>query len=319
MATPRLRRYVRLRASGTSVMLMDSPKAPDGPPIRQNRPYSHIAHLAEDVRPFVAVAEALRGAGLSAPRIHAAGSRCRPADPRRFRRRDLHQDGCGEGLDLFGPYRLAVDALLILRKKPPRRVLPANGVSACPAEIRPRGAGHRNGAASWTGSCPPFAARKRRKRLRDEFAALWDEQFHWLLQQPAGWVLRDYHSPNLLWRPGEEGLDRLGIIDFQDAMRGHLAYDLASLLQDARIDLPAGLEAHFLDYYCERAAATDAGFDAKAFMRAYRLLGAQRATKLLGIFTRLCRRDGKRAYLQHLPRVARYLDCKSSATLISPD
>ncbi len=300
-----LRRYVRLRANGTSVMLMDWPKAPDGPPIRQNRPYSQIAHLAEDVRPFVAVAEALRGAGLSAPRIHG-----QDLDAGLLILDDFGDETftrmVGEGLDVSEPYRLAVDALLILRKKPPRRVLPANGVTHVLPKFDREALGIETElVVDWF--LPAVRGAETPQGLRDEFAALWDEQFHWLLQQPAGWVLRDYHSPNLLWRPGEEGLDRLGIIDFQDAMRGHLAYDLASLLQDARIDLPAGLEAHFLDYYCERAAATDAGFDAKAFLRAYRLLGAQRATKLLGIFTRLCRRDGKRAYLQHLPRVARYL------------
>jgi aminoglycoside/choline kinase family phosphotransferase len=73
------------------------------------------------------------------------------------------------------------------------------------------------------------------------------------------------------------------------------------------MDLPDGFEPTLLDYYCHHAAASEASFDREAFLRAYRLLGAQRATKLLGIFTRLWRRDGKRAYLQHLPRVSRYL------------
>jgi tRNA threonylcarbamoyl adenosine modification protein YjeE len=299
------RGYTRLRADSTSVMLMDWPRAPDGPPIRQNRPYSQIAHLAEDVKPFVAVAEALRGAGLSAPRIHAQDFNVGLLILEDFGD-ETFTKMAGDGLDLFGPYQLAVDALLILRKKPPRRVLPADGASHVLPDFDREALGIETElVVDWF--LPAVRGEETPQVLRDAFAALWDEQFDWLLRQPAGWVLRDYHSPNLLWRSGQEGMARLGIIDFQDAMRGHLAYDLVSLLQDARLDLPAGFEAALLEHYCERAAATDAGFDTKAFLRAYRLLGAQRATKLLGIFTRLCRRDGKHAYLQHLPRVARYL------------
>ena len=299
------RGYTRLRMSGASVMLMDWPKAPDGPPPRQGRTYSQIAHRAEDVKPFVAVAQALREAGLSAPRIHA-----QDLDAGLLILEDFGDETftrmAARGLDQSGPYRLAVDALLILRKKPPRRVLPADGVShVLPDFDREALRIETELVVNWF--LPAVRGAQTPQALRDEFAALWNEQFDWLLRQPAGWVLRDYHSPNLLWRSGEEGMGRLGIIDFQDAMRGHLAYDLVSLLQDARLDLPAGFEAALLEHYCQRAAATDAGFDARSFLRAYRLLGAQRATKLLGLFTRLCRRDGKRAYLQHLPRVARYL------------
>jgi tRNA threonylcarbamoyl adenosine modification protein YjeE len=307
------RGYTRLRANGTSVMLMDSPKAPGGPPVRDNRPYSQIAHIAEDVKPFVAVADALREAGLSSPRSHA-----QDLDNGLLILEDFGDETftrmAGEGLNLFGPYQLAVDALLILRKKPPRRVLPASGVSHILPDFDREALGIETElVVDWF--LPAVRGTATPQKLRDEFAALWDEQFDWLLRQPTGWLLRDFHSPNLLWRSGEEGMARLGIIDFQDAMRGHLAYDLVSLLQDARLDLPASIEPALREHYCEHAAATDAGFEAKAFLRAYRLLGAQRATKLLGLFTRLCRRDGKRAYLRHLPRVARYL----SENLNDPD
>jgi aminoglycoside/choline kinase family phosphotransferase len=143
--------------------------------------------------------------------------------------------------------------------------------------------------------------------VREEFAGLWAEQFEWLLAQPSGWVMRDYHSPNLILREGHGGLDRLGILDFQDALRGHPAYDLVSLLQDARLDLPPQIEPELLACYGAQASVAEPGFDEAAFTRAYRLLGAQRNTKILGIFARLARRDGKRAYLRHMPRVARYL------------
>jgi aminoglycoside/choline kinase family phosphotransferase len=300
------RGYTRLVREGGTALLMDAPRAPDGPPIRGNLPYSRIAHLAEDVRPFVAVAEALRDAGLSSPQIYAAD----------FDAGLLLIEDFGDltftclaaqGQDLAPLYRLAVDGLLQLRRHPPAEVLAGHGarhrlpdfdagVLAIETEL----------LTDWY--MPAATGRETPPALREEFAAIWAQQFAWLLAEPSSWVLRDYHSPNLLWRPEQTGLARLGVIDFQDAMRGNLAYDLVSLLQDARIDPPSGIEADLLDYYCDRAAAAEPGFDRAGFLRAYRLLGAQRATKLFGIFIRLARRDGKRAYLQHLPRIVRYFE-----------
>ncbi|HHK74405.1 MAG TPA: hypothetical protein ENJ57_04475, partial [Rhizobiales bacterium] len=114
-------------------------------------------------------------------------------------------------------------------------------------------------------------------------------------------VLRDYHSPNLLWLAGRKGARRAGLIDFQDAVIGPPAYDLVSLLQDARVDVPPEREAVLFRLYAERA-----GFDAKTkqiLQTDMALMGAQRAAKILGIFVRLARRDGKPGYLKHLPRV----------------
>ena len=123
--------------------------------------------------------------------------------------------------------------------------------------------------------------------------------------KPA-WTLRDFHSPNLIWRPQEQGLKRIGLIDTQDAVLGHPAYDLASLLQDARVDIAFdfadALYAHYVSFRDENGS-----FDQNEFARAYAILGAQRATKILGIFARLNERDGKPQYLQHMRRVSRYL------------
>jgi aminoglycoside/choline kinase family phosphotransferase len=125
---------------------------------------------------------------------------------------------------------------------------------------------------------------------------------------PQAWVLRDYHSPNLLWLPEREGIARVGVIDFQDAMRGPPAYDLVSLLQDARVDVAPELEAAVFDHYCAAVTARQTGFDRDAFAFAYAALGAQRNTKILGIFARLAKRDGKPAYLRHIPRLWGYLE-----------
>jgi len=120
-------------------------------------------------------------------------------------------------------------------------------------------------------------------------------------------VLRDFHSPNLLWLEDREGIAQVGLLDFQDAVMGPCAYDVASLLQDARIDVPEELEIELFSRYVRARRAHDPGFDANGFARLYATLAAQRATKILGIFARLDRRDGKPQYLRHLPRIFGYV------------
>jgi aminoglycoside/choline kinase family phosphotransferase len=143
--------------------------------------------------------------------------------------------------------------------------------------------------------------------VRAEFVNLWSETLMEVVAAPPTWTLRDYHSPNLIWLPEREGLARVGLIDFQDAVLGHPAYDVASLLQDARVTVPAELELKLLGLYARERKAGDPAFDTTAFARAYAIMGAQRNTKILGIFARLDKRDGKPQYLPHLPRIEAYL------------
>ena len=121
------------------------------------------------------------------------------------------------------------------------------------------------------------------------------------------WVLRDYHSPNLLWLDGRSGIGRVGLLDFQDAVMGPPAYDLASLAQDARVDVPEAMEMALIERYIAGRRAARPDFDAAGSVRIYAAVAAQRATKILGIFSRLDRRDGKPQYLRHMPRVWGYL------------
>jgi aminoglycoside/choline kinase family phosphotransferase len=142
---------------------------------------------------------------------------------------------------------------------------------------------------------------------RAEFAALWRETLGPAIAGPPTWVLRDFHSPNLIWLASRPDTARVGLIDFQDAVMGPPAYDLASLLQDARVDVSEEQEIGlFARYVRARRAARD-DFDAAAFAASYAALAGQRATKILGIFARLNRRDGKPQYLRHQPRVWNYL------------
>jgi aminoglycoside/choline kinase family phosphotransferase len=114
---------------------------------------------------------------------------------------------------------------------------------------------------------------------------------------PRVMILRDYHAENLLWLPDREGIARVGVLDFQLAQMGQPGYDLVSLLQDARRDVSPETEAAMIRRFKDSMGA-DAGFDA-----AYAVLGAQRALRILGIFTRLCRVSGKPGYLRLIPRV----------------
>ncbi len=301
-----VRLYYRLHRDGETALLMDWPRQPDGPPIRDGLPYSHIAHLAEGVTPFAAIASALRDAGIAAPRVLAQDLEAGLLLIEDFGDA-VYQTMARRGDDMRPLYPLAVEALIALRFSPPPPVISCGGA----VHTLPRYDAQALGIEvelliDWY--VPFVTGQPARPEQRASFIELWREQIGWLLAQgESAWVLRDYHSPNLIWRAGETGLARLGVIDFQDALIGHSAYDLVSLLQDARIDLPAGLEAEMFDAYCAATIARQPDFARAAFSRAYAVLGAQRNTKILGIFARLALRDGKRGYLQHLPRIERYV------------
>ena len=141
----------------------------------------------------------------------------------------------------------------------------------------------------------------------DSYIALWRAALTPALTAQPTWVLRDYHSPNLLWLPERDGAARVGLLDFQDAVMGPAAYDLASLAQDARVNVTESMEIALLSRYTRARMKADPDFDARAFAQLYATMAAQRASKILGIFARLDRRDGKPQYLRHMPRVWAYL------------
>ena len=145
-------------------------------------------------------------------------------------------------------------------------------------------------------------------RMQSSYEAAWAHVFAHMKDPKPVLVLRDYHADNLIWLPEREGVARVGILDFQDGVIGARAYDLVSLLEDARRDVRADLGQRMIAHYCRRSHERDRDFDETAFRLAYAALGAQRNAKIVGIFARLCRRDGKPQYLQHLPRVWRYLE-----------
>jgi len=299
------RSYTRLLLPQRSAILMNAPPKPDGPPIRPGGlPYSRLVHLAEDVKPFVAMGRALLAQGFSAPQIYAAD-----IDAGLLVLEDLGQDGVTSGdppAPLRERYEAAIGVLATLHTRnlphtlhvAPRveRALPSYDVPAFLAEV--------DLMLDWY---LPSRGIKVDGVVREEFHLFWRSALTSVLAEPQTWVLRDYHSPNLIWLPGREHLRKVGLIDFQDAVLGPAAYDVVSLTQDARVDVPEAMELQLVGQYVRARREVDPAFDVRGFARSYALMGAQRATKILGIFTRLDRRDRKPQYLRHIPRVRRYL------------
>ncbi len=153
---------------------------------------------------------------------------------------------------------------------------------------------------------------------RQAYLDLWSGLFERLRAVEKSLVLRDYHSPNLIWRKDRSGLERLGLIDFQDALIGPSAYDVASLCQDARVNVEPDLADALITRYIAARRRADPGYDAEAFAEAYAIMAAQRAAKILGIFVRLHQRDGKSGYLRHLPRIEAYIAASLAHPALHP-
>jgi len=256
------RRYFRIVDGTNSAMLMDAP-----PP-------------NEDPGPFLEVGSWLTRHGHRAPAIYAE-----ERDRGLVLLEDFGTDRMRDWLDLHpeeeaATYRKAIDALVELHRSPAGPFAPYD------MEVYQREAGL---LPEWFAPAAGFEADAA------SYAAAWTEALSPMLsrQQPGVTVLRDYHAENImLLSNGEQGL-----IDFQDALVGHPAYDLVSLLQDARRDVTPELERAMLDHYLSKV---DAGPD---FEADYARLGAQRNAKIVGIFARLWKRDGKPRYLAMIPRV----------------
>ncbi|MCV2892641.1 aminoglycoside phosphotransferase family protein [Lentibacter sp. XHP0401] len=268
------RRYERLKAAdGTPAVLMDAPP-----------------EKGEDVRPFVHIAEYLTSIGLSAPRILAAD-----AEHGFLLLEDLGDDLFARvvvNLPALEPeiYTAATDVLLALHKHTP----PVGLAPYSPAVMADMAAlAHRWYGAQNTGSMADQSA-----KFHAAFQALLAQH----IPEQTVLIQRDYHAENLLWLPERKGPARVGLLDFQDAMLGHPAYDLVSLLQDARRDVPLDIEQHMLAHYISRS-----GHDETEFSTAYALLGAQRNLRILGVFARLSLYSNKPHYVDFIPRVWAYL------------
>jgi N-acetylmuramate 1-kinase len=250
----------------------------------------------EDVRPFLAIARLLQALGFSAPAILAedvaAGLLLLEDFGDATYTRLLAQGAAEEPL-----YALAVDLLVALH----RDFDPAVAAHVPPYDD----ARLLNEAAllvDWY--LPAVTGKPTAPALREEYLALWRRLLPLARAVPESLVLRDYHVDNLMLLSDREGVAACGLLDFQDAVIGPVTYDLVSLLEDARRDVPPELAAAMRARYLEAFP----GLDRAAFDASYAVLGAQRNCKIVGIFTRLWQRDGKPQYLAHIPRVWRLIE-----------
>jgi len=299
-----IRSYARLIRDDVNFILMNFPKRPDGPAAYDGKSYSAAVHLAEDVKPFVAIANGLRSRGLSSPAIHHAD-----IEAGFLITEDFGTEGVIEGeppAPIPERYEAATDMLAALHREKLPETLPLVPQTDYPIPVFDVDAWLVEIGLMIEWYLPDRGAPVS-DSLRGEFIAMWRE----LLQKPAAaartWVLRDFHSPNLIWLGDRTGIQRVGIIDFQDTVLGPPAYDVVSLLQDARIDIPEMLELALFSRYIKARREAEADFDPAEFAALYAVMSAQRNTRLLGTFARLNRRDGKPQYLRHQPRIWTYL------------
>ncbi|MEO0327155.1 MAG: tRNA (adenosine(37)-N6)-threonylcarbamoyltransferase complex ATPase subunit type 1 TsaE [Pseudomonadota bacterium] len=298
------RSYETIGTSGDALLLMNAPAMTDGPPIKHGKPYSKIVHLAEDVKAFVAIDQLLCEMGFRAPEIPAmnlssglllienlGADLIIDADqqpiPDRYR-------GSIEFLNALHACTLPDQVQLVTGEN---HIIPAYDKEAILTEVEL--------LLDWY--APDQSNEPISQQAKQDFEVIWQDLFKIVEDQPKTLVLRDFHSPNIIWREGAKGLDRIGLIDFQDAVVGPTAYDVASLAQDARVDVSERLESELINYYIELGNLDYAGFDEEAFRTGYAIMAAQRATKVLGIFVRLDLRDGKPNYRKNIPRIEEYL------------
>jgi aminoglycoside/choline kinase family phosphotransferase len=270
------RRYFRLADRGRRAVLMDAP-----PP-------------QEDVRPYIHVAGLLRGHGLSAPEIYAEDRELGLLLIEDFGD-ETYTRLLAAGGDEATLYALAIDTLVALQRavtEPPD--LPPYDEMTLIAEATL--------LTDWY--APAVLGGPLSADARAEYNGLWREVLPLAALPGPTLVLRDYHVDNLMLLPGRDGVRGCGLLDFQDALSGPASYDLASLLEDARRDVTPALREAMTERYLAAFPEIDGG----AFRRSAAILAAQRNAKIIGIFTRLARRDGKPHYLRHIPRVWRLLE-----------
>jgi aminoglycoside/choline kinase family phosphotransferase len=269
------RRYDRLTLpDGATAILMDAPP-----------------EKGEDIRPFVRIAQHLTDIGLNAPDVYAKDETLGF-----LILEDLGDDLFARVLekspDLEQPlYEAAVDVLTHLHKAPTPTLMPYDTNLMTEMAALPYG-WYILGATGQTNAAKTAA-----------FVATFTTLLAPLETAPRVLIQRDYHAENLLWMPQRDGVQKVGLLDFQDAMSGHSAYDLVSILQDARRDVSAQIQTEMKARYIDQN-----GLDADDFNAAYAVLGLQRNMRILGVFARLCMRDGKAHYVDFIPRVWAYIE-----------
>ena len=287
------RRYEQLTRGDEVAILMDAPQSGDGP-----SEYAKCAKLSDgEMAAFIAIATALSQRGFSAPKIIAQDidnglllledlgqnlyARLLEAQP------ELEAQIYGDAMDALGAiYRSSFDDNMAVGDGHWSVRAYDETAMLCEVDLM----------LQWY---LPYSSSALSESDVETWHGLWREAFKHLSAHAPGLVLRDFHAENIFWLPKREGAARVGLIDFQDALFGHPAYDLVSLIEDARRDVDPSLTDGLIARFCEAAKIKND----EHFHTAYAVLGAQRNAKILGIFVRLAQRDGKPHYLDLIPRV----------------
>ena len=308
------RAYETISTDGPELILMDWRRPMRGAIVADGKTYAEIAHLAQDARSFVAIGDYLRNTGFCAPEILAAD-----IDQGILLLEDLGREGvlAADGTPIEERYLQSVACLATLHQTPPPALLPMRDGSTydIPPFDRQAMKIEVSLLVEW------YLPHKRGGALTDgekqDYYAIWDGLIDALAGCETGLLLRDFHSPNILWQAQNSGIGQVGLIDFQDAMIGPTAYDLASIVQDARVTISPELQTRLFSHYLDSRKSTPA-FDQTTFLKAFAIMSAQRNCKLAGIWVRLLERDKKPGYMKHMPRTFRYLSAALSHPELAP-
>ena len=273
------RRYYRLEGTTKPMLLMQDP--PDRPAIP---PFVMV-------EPYIKIAEHLRDIGLRTPEIHFKDIENGLLVIEDFGD-DTYTQLFNKGLDPKPLYEMAVDVLVHLHKHPER-----NDIELPPYDGKLL-ADEAMLLLDWY--LPAVTGKKATDEQKESFSKVWAGLFQKFPKDQETLVLRDFHVDNLMLPKEGKGIARCGLLDFQDAVKGQFSYDLMSLLEDARRDMPKDLKDHLYNRYMDSMGPD---LDKDGFDYSFRVLAAQRHAKVLGIFVRLSVRDGKERYLQFIPHV----------------
>jgi hypothetical protein len=161
---------------------------------------------------------------------------------------------------------------------------------------------------------PALTGSKLSENMRQGYIKAWEKILNCLHYYEDCLVLRDYHIDNLIWMEDRDGVKKIGLLDFQDAVKGSYAYDVVSLLEDARRDVNEELAQELFEYYVRKLTK----LDRRKFLSDYKILGVQRSCKILGIFARKAARDNDARYIKHLPRVLNYVKRHINHPILEP-
>lgn len=297
-------------------ILMDWPRQPEGPPVLDGKPYPKVAHIAEDAYPFVAIASYLRERGFAAPEVFHADY-----EQGLLLIEDLGSDGIldAQGRPIPECYRESVACLAALHARPMTQDIPATALHVHHIPDFDRTAMTMEARLLLDWHLPwKRSGEQASDSERAVYLSIWDTLIDRLANSEKNLLLRDFHSPNIIWRPERGGLQRVGMIDFQDSMIGPTAYDLASIIQDARVTIDPALADEMMADYVALRHVQDDGFDEASFREAFAIMAAQRACKLAGLWVRLMRRDGKPGYMKHMPRTLDHLQVAFRHDVLAP-